>query len=737
MVRPLSVVIVLFASLFLGVYHAAGEEVEVYILAGQSNMDGRGLVEELEKDHAEYAKPQPEIKIWYANTSGQGYSTGWTDLAPGMSIPPKFTKGEGKLPSWTFGCELSFGPAMAAQTKGKRVALIKFSQGGTSLKRDWALGLEEEDALYEPFIKTVKQAMAALKEQGHIAKLKGMVWHQGESDRKLKSYDELLESFIGTVRKDLGEPMLPVVIGEVFDNGQRDQVRAAQRKAAERVSASVFVSSEGLETADGTHFTTASTLEFGKRYAKALQRLTLSPKQEKTQAPKQEARGNDRPNVLLIITDQQFADAMSCVDPKWIDTPGMDAIAEKGVRFTNAYVNFPTCMPQRYTMMTGRLPLTRRQADPNNKPTISLGNQARQAGYTTACFGKWHIQDKTFTRDDTEHAGFEIESGGKDKTMTDSAAAFFSEYRDKRGDKPFFTVVSYYNPHDICEWGRKKAGFKNRIDMKNGEIDIDPPLHLCPPLPDNYAVNKDEATAVTIRRQGTKGGKPNAQNMAMSFTPNEWRQYRWAYNRFVELVDKQVVRLLDSLRENGLDDNTVIIFTSDHGDGIGAHRWHQKSILYEESARVPFLISVPGSQRQNETDPRLVSVGIDLMATVSDLVDTEMPDGPYYGISALPFAIDADAKAKTHEYVVTEAEVNAGSGVIYEGRSVRSARFKYHAWNRGEIHEQLFDMVNDPGETTNLAGQAKHAKQLHAHRAMLNDWLERTEDTYEVHPSLR
>ncbi|MEI6891688.1 MAG: sulfatase-like hydrolase/transferase [Pontiella sp.] len=284
-------------------------------------------------------------------------------------------------------------------------------------------------------------------------------------------------------------------------------------------------------------------------------------------------------------------------------------------------------MPQRYTMYTGRLPCQRRLADENNKPTISLGNQAKAAGYDTAYFGKWHIQDETFSTKDTLNHGFDINTGGKDKSMTRNAIEFLSEDRKK----PFFAVVSYYNPHDICEWGRKKAGRTEGIRMRNGDVDVDPSLSECPPLPENYDINRDESEAVGIRRTLNKNGVPNAQKMAMDFTADEWRQYRWAYNQLVEMVDGHIGGLLESLKENGLDKNTVVIFSSDHGDGYGAHRWHQKSVLYEESCRVPFIVSYPGKGRKNETDNRLVSGGIDMMATISDLVGVDMPEGPYFG----------------------------------------------------------------------------------------------------------
>jgi arylsulfatase A-like enzyme len=433
-----------------------------------------------------------------------------------------------------------------------------------------------------------------------------------------------------------------------------------------------------------------------------------------------------RPNILLIITDQQFADVMGCAGCRGIETPGMDSLAKQGVRFTHAYVNYPVCLPERYSMFTGRLPCTRRLAYSEHKPRISLGNQAKQGGYATAYFGKWHIQEQTFDREDAAYHGFDLNTGGRDLEMTDAAIQFLSQ----ADSKPFFAVVSCYNPHDICEWGRKKAGRTKDITMHNGDVDTNPALDLCPPLPDNYEINQDEAEAVQVRRTLSSKGVPNAQQMAMAFSKEDWRQYRWAYHRLVELVDKQIARLLGSLKENGLADNTVVIFTSDHGDGYAAHRWHQKSVLYEESCRVPFIVCWPGGPRQGETDNRLISVGIDLMPTISDIVGARMPPGPYYGKSALPFVLDQDSPAPIHEYVVSEAEVSKGPKVSYDGRSLRTAAYKYHVWSRGENREQLFDMINDPGETRNLAGLPEYAGQLRKHRNLFAEWLDKTDDTY-------
>ena len=428
-----------------------------------------------------------------------------------------------------------------------------------------------------------------------------------------------------------------------------------------------------------------------------------------------------RPNIMLIVTDQQFADAMSCTGNPYLKTPAMDFIAEHGVRFNNAYVNNPVCMPQRYSIFTGRLPDTRRYAGDFPKPKVSLGNIAKQGGYKTWYSGKWHIQDSTFSRDDTEFHGWDRNEGGRDLAMADDGMAFLKDHKPEDG--PFITTFSFMNPHDICEWGRKADGQKDKIKMRNGEIAVDPPLDECPPVPDNYAVSPDEAEAIQYRRHHS------GKSFVEKWDADLWRRYRWAYYRLVELVDTCVGKLLDMLTQTGHLDNTIIIFTSDHGDHRASHRLHQKGTLYEEAVRVPFIIAHPGQARKGETEDRFVSTGIDIMATICDIIGQPLPEGPYYGKSALPFVLDARSDAPTHEYVVCEAGSTRNEG--YEGRTVRSRDFKYHLWHKGEHREQLFDMRSDRGELNNLAQNPDYAEVLNEHRGMLADWLERTDDRFD------
>jgi hypothetical protein len=269
---------VLVVGLFLVVSVVRGEHYEVFLLAGQSNMDGRGSKQDLKGELAKWAKPQPQVLI---NFRAGGLrrsltlSNGFKPLEPGYSGTPG-TK-PGGLPSNTFGPEVSFGATLAEGLPGKKVALIKCAEGGTSLSKDWAPG--EKGKLYDQFIGFVGHALKELQDKGDTYTLRGMAWHQGESDASLPpgKYKELLTGLINRVRADLKVKDLPFVVGEVYDNGHRNAVREAEKAVSTTMPNTAFASAQGLKTFDkGTHFDAASQIELGKRFAQAMLSL-LAP----------------------------------------------------------------------------------------------------------------------------------------------------------------------------------------------------------------------------------------------------------------------------------------------------------------------------------------------------------------------------------------------------------------------------------------------------------------------------
>ena len=262
---------------------------DVYIAAGQSNMDGRGDSSHLVDALAPYAAPQRHALIHYTNPgreNGTGaYQTSWSPLGPGYSIPPNYS---GSLPSTRFGPELSFGKFMSEQTSDRQVAIIKVSRGGTNLHTQWDPSDTPDDPqghMYAGFAQAVPLAIQALQAQGHSVEIRGMIWHQGESDGGGTSdatrvrYEENLTELIQFVRQDLGYPNLPFLIGELESvDGGREAVRSAQANVAAALDFVEFVPSAGLQVSDGTHFTSASVIEFGERFAaKMLQTTSQLP----------------------------------------------------------------------------------------------------------------------------------------------------------------------------------------------------------------------------------------------------------------------------------------------------------------------------------------------------------------------------------------------------------------------------------------------------------------------------
>ncbi len=249
---------------------------QVYLLAGQSNMDGRGNVADLT---AEQGKPLAGARIFYRNPPST--SDGWKPLGPGYSVAPGY---KGALPSLTFGPEITFGRTTLAAAPARELALIKGAVGGTNLRADWSPGLhgqpETQGLRYRDFLETVAQGLEALRQEGTPFVVRGIVWHQGEADSASTTevYQQQLTEFIARIRQDVGQPALPFVIGEVYDNGNRDTVRAAQRAVAASVPRVAFASSEGLATFDmGTHFDAASQLLLGERLAAAMAKLLGTP----------------------------------------------------------------------------------------------------------------------------------------------------------------------------------------------------------------------------------------------------------------------------------------------------------------------------------------------------------------------------------------------------------------------------------------------------------------------------
>ncbi len=445
------------------------------------------------------------------------------------------------------------------------------------------------------------------------------------------------------------------------------------------------------------------------------------------------SKGKNRPNILFIMTDQQHAGMMSCTGNKWLKTPAMDRLAASGMRFERAYACNPVCVPNRFSLQTGLMPSaigmgqnsdSKRAAVTDAMIQQSLGRLFQKADYETVYGGKVHLPRKM---NKVQNLGYRNLTGDSRQGLADACAKFIKAEHTR----PFFLFASFINPHDICymainDFNRTKGEPPiGNIDSKtceamlvrarkNGEISAFVKKN-CPPLPANHGVPEGEPECITQKFVNARSFRAYVRE---KWTQNQWRLHRWAYCRLTEMVDKKIGTLLDALREAGLEDNTLIVFTSDHGDMDSAHKMEHKSVLYEESVRVPFIMSYKGVIPQGMVDDtHLVSNGLDLLPTLCDYASIETPEGPR-GRSLRALAQGKDTK-EWRDFVVSESQ---------NGRMLRTGRFKYCIYDSGKHREQLIDLRYDRGEMKNLAEVESYKDVLDTHRQLLRGWVERTGD---------
>ena len=389
---------------------------------------------------------------------------------------------------------------------------------------------------------------------------------------------------------------------------------------------------------------------------------------------------------------------MSCAGNEWLETPGMDRIADEGTQFTDAYCPYPVCVPSRASMLTGRMPSDVRASGGYGEAfrDEELGNLFADAGNTCAYAGKWHVPSMRHV--DPGH-GFEELCGIDDHRVPEVCETFLAEDHDK----PFLLAAHFDNPHNSCEWARDYT-------PPWGIIEDAPPAE-CPPLPSNFAIPPYEPQIIRQRidNHWAMGAMEDA-------TLDEWRQYRHAYFRMIELADQGMSRILDALEEHGHAENTLVVFTSDHGDAHGAHQLVQKTFLYEEQARVPFLVRPPAGTEPRMSDA-LVSTGLDLLPTLCDYAEIEPPtDLPGRSVRGLVGGETVDWRP----YLV--AETGGDPGDRFQGRMIRTNRYKYIVYHEQRHNEQLFDMETDRDELVDLSNSDRYADVLEAHHDHLLEW---------------
>ena len=401
------------------------------------------------------------------------------------------------------------------------------------------------------------------------------------------------------------------------------------------------------------------------------------------------------PNLLFMHVDQLHADIISGYGCQHVQTPNIDRLASEGMSFSQCYVQNSVCCPSRACWYTGRAACEHGVVInewPIRADLPDLGTHFTDGGWESVYAGKWHIPARRVTDSfRVMHFGHGVGEHG-DGWTSRAGQAFLHQYD---GDKPFFLNLGFLQPHDCCYWVFEETGTHETLPYPQlaGEY---------PGLPANHPF--DEATEPKLIQQRRGPNSPCKQ-----WTAEQWRYYVWAYSRMVEMADTEVGRVLDALDDSGHAEDTMVVFTSDHGDGLGRHGMVSKMFLYDEAARVPTIIRWPGQIEAGSSDDRLVG-SLDLTSTLCD----------YAGLQQLP-----QTRGRTLRPLLEQQNVEWRDVLITEaqrtGRMVRTPEWKLIRYE-DDPNIQLFDMQRDAGEMNNLASQGRHGEVVEQLTGELKRW---------------
>jgi arylsulfatase A-like enzyme len=440
------------------------------------------------------------------------------------------------------------------------------------------------------------------------------------------------------------------------------------------------------------------------------------------------------PNVILIHSDQHRFDCLGCNGHPLIRTPNLDRLASEGVNCTAAFTPTPICSPARACLLTGCWP-TRHGclSIPNTelyRPARAdlplLSQVLNRAGYWQGYVGKYH----------QELAG--VPTGfGYDRFIPGGAyrrwraEAGLSDYPGGSGPFDYFgnTDEGITPEQSQPAWEADRA--IEMIESAAGHPDRPflvrwdprhPHLPCVPPEP--YASMYPPADVPPWESFGdTLENKPYVQaQQRRSWKVDGWTWAQWAptvaaYLGEISLLDHQIGRILDALDRLGLADDTLVIYTSDHGDLCGGHGMMDKHfVMYDDVMRVPLLLRWPGRLPAGRACDAFISHAIDLPTTLAEAAGAPVPE-TFAGRDLLALIDGRDVSPRPDVF----AQWSGGQFGSYTQRMVRDRRWKY-VWNATD-RDELYDLAADPGEKCNLAGSSDHADQLARLRHRLVDWM--------------
>ncbi|MCY4402499.1 MAG: sulfatase-like hydrolase/transferase [Candidatus Poribacteria bacterium] len=439
---------------------------------------------------------------------------------------------------------------------------------------------------------------------------------------------------------------------------------------------------------------------------------------------------NKRPNILFINTDQHSWDAISAYGNPYLHTPNIDLLHQNGISFSKSYCTDPVCAAARSSWATGLY--TSETGVPFNGGQLhteitDIGQVLRSGEYKVFHCGKWHVpgRDVRESFDVLYYGKDHIGAGGAayyDSASTHAVIDFLTSYDES---EPFYLQIGYIDPHDVCEYLHNHEEKRMPNPIEQGILSEDE----LPPLPENF--NYDERETVlhrVCRRVDDALIHSRILKAVQDWDDLHWRYFRWNYYRFIEKVDAEIGRILSVLQQTYLCDNTLVIFSADHGEACGSHQMFQKFALYEESVRVPFIVSCLGDgitvEKDQFDDTHFVS-GVDLLPTVCDYARVDIPEG-CQGRSLRPLAEGADISWREFAFIESN----------YWGRAIVTDEYKFITEYIPKVTEdfippgpdneqlgliQLFDRQNVPGETVNLAYEPRYQDVIKENRKQLLD----------------
>jgi len=463
------------------------------------------------------------------------------------------------------------------------------------------------------------------------------------------------------------------------------------------------------------------------------------------------------------MTDQQRWDCLGANGNKIIKTPNLDRLATQSANFTHAFVQSPVCVPSRISFFTGRYPHSHKNRvnyTPLEKSEILMQARLRDAGYKTASVGKLHLYPPTVK--EAKRTGFDIvelhdavpyldlfSDYVKWRSKNDPGnniryrayakniepgknpfrAAIEEEYTDTAwvglrtrhhlkelaaGDKPFFLFSSFWKPHSPYEVPTPFDEMYNNVEI---------------PLPKQTTLADIKKLPPPLQELILRGKKPPYEM--------DRKRLQWIYRSYyaaITQVDKEIGLILKTLEETGQTDNTIIAFSSDHGDQLLKHGLMGKNCFFEESVRVPFIIGYPAHVHPGQYD-QLVET-IDLLPTLFEMAGLPEPR-ENQGRSLAPLITDMERKYVPREAVFSENVIpevitrgldfyfEKGKGVkgtrYPDAKMVRTKRWKYHYYPDG--YAELYDLKNDPDEYQNLTGIPDYAKVEQEMKDKLLHWM--------------